>query len=119
MIGYLGARKANILLAQIFIKTADGRADTFTQVQIYFSHFRTKYFSALSKCEEILKTKSDSSVSGQNMDWGFVVGDIKGREIQEDVTRIDGAIYSNIAGILNIHWVTTHIEIKANFSSQQ
>lgn len=62
-----------------------------------------KYFSALSKCEEILKTKSDSSVSGQDMDGGFVVGDIKGREIQEDVTRIDGAIYSNLAGILNIH----------------
>ena len=102
MIVSLGARKANILLAQIFIITAR-RGDTFTQVLIYFSHFRTKYFSALSKCEEILKTKSESSVSGQNMDGGFVVGDIKGREIQEDVTRIDGAIYSNIAGILNIH----------------
>ena len=50
-----------------------------------------------------MKTLSESSVSGQNMDGGFVVGDIKGREIQEDVTRIDGAIYSNIAGILNIH----------------
>ena len=55
-----------------------------------------------------MKTKSESSASGQDMDGGFVVGDIKGREIQEDVTQTDGAIYSNIAGILNIQKVTIY-----------